>query len=226
MMNRYERHKPLYTQEEFTHIRQARIAVAGCGGLGSTVLQLLTRIGFGSIHFWDDATLDLPDLNRQILYKTPHLEQLKTKIALEELSEINPEVHFFAHAERIQSDTEIPDVDLVIDCLDSFASRLVLDSLFFAKGIPIIHGSVFQEMGQITSLIPEKTQNYQDTFGIDNNQEEQEVKTVFPPIVTTIASLQVNEAVKFITKRYDQMLLNKLLIINLKINQFDVLQLS
>jgi molybdopterin/thiamine biosynthesis adenylyltransferase len=225
-MNRYERHTPLYSEEEFACIQNARIAVAGIGGLGSTVLQLLARIGFGIIHFWDNAALDLPDLNRQILYKTTHLGKNKTRVALAELMEINPDIKYFAHAERLDSLSKIPEVDLVIDCLDTFVSRLVLDSLFFAKGIPIIHGSVFKEMGQITTLFPGKTENYQTTFDIDDHPEEQHIKTVFPAIVTTIASLQVTEAVKCISKRYDQMLLNKLLMIDLKKNQFEIIHLS
>lgn len=225
-MDRYQRHIPLYSEDEFAQIRKARIAVAGSGGLGSTVLQLLARIGFGTIHFWDDAVLDAPDLNRQILYKTTHLGQAKTTAALAELKEINPDLNYIAHEERLNPKTEIPDVDLVIDCLDSFHSRLHLDALFFDKDIPIIHGSVFKEMGQLTTLFSGKTENYQSTFGIDNQAEEQEEKTIFPPIVTTLASLQVAEAVKCITKQYDQMLLNKLLIVNLKKNQFEVLPLT
>lgn len=225
-MNRYERHKPLYNQQEFAAIRNAKIAVAGCGGLGSTVLQLLARIGFGSVHFWDDGRVDAPDLNRQLLYKTKHLGQYKTDAALSELKEINPDINFYAHKERLESQTAVPELDLVIDCLDSFASRLSLDALFFSKGVPLIHGSVYKEMGQITSLFPGKTENYQLTFGIENQPEEEQNKTIFPAIVTTVASLQVNEAVKCITKKYDQMLLNKLLIVNLSKNKFDLFPLT
>lgn len=225
-MNRYQRHKPLYSEEEFTQIRTAKIAVAGSGGLGSTALQLLARIGFGTIHFWDNAILDIPDLNRQILYKTTHLGQAKTTAALAELKEINPDLNYIAHEERLNPKTKVPDVDLVIDCLDSFHSRLSLDTLFFNKGIPIIHGSVFKEMGQLTTLFPGKTENYQSTFGIEDQPEEQTEKIIFPAVVTILASLQVNEAVKCITKRYDQMLLNKLLIVNLNKNQFEILPLT
>lgn len=224
-MSRYERHIPLYSKEEFELIQNARIAVAGIGGLGSTVLQLLARIGVGTIHFWDDAILDAPDLNRQILYSTTHLGQPKTKAALQELKEINPDIKIVAHAKRLDINSDITDIDLVIDCLDTFTSRLILDNLFFAKGIPIIHGSVFEEMGQVTSLIPGKTKNYKTFFGIEDNPEEQKIKTVFPAIVTTVASIQVSEAIKFISKRYDQMLLNKLLMVDLKNNQFEILSL-
>lgn len=225
-MNRYDRHQSLYSEEEFSAIRTAKIAVAGSGGLGSTVLLLLARIGIGTIHFWDSAILDAPDLNRQLLYKESHLGQAKTEIALAELQAINPEIHFIAHNERLIADSKVPEVDLVIDCVDSFASRLVLDSLFFANDIPIIHGSVYKEMGQLTTLYPGKTDNYQTTFGLEDSPEEETEKAIFPATVTTIASLQVTEAIKCITKRFDQMLLNKLLIVNLNKNQFDLFPLT
>jgi molybdopterin/thiamine biosynthesis adenylyltransferase len=225
-MKRYQRHIPLFSEEEFESIRQSKIAVAGCGGLGSTVLQLMSRIGVGTIHFWDDAHLDLPDLNRQILYKPDHIGKLKSEIALKELKEINPEVNYIVHSERLNPKSEIPEVDLVLDCLDSFSSRLHLDTLFFAKGVPIIHGSIFQQKGQLTVLFPGKTNNYQNTFGIENEPEEQSIKTVYPPTVTSIASLQVNEALKCITKRYDQLLLHKLLIINLADNTFEIIPIT
>jgi molybdopterin/thiamine biosynthesis adenylyltransferase len=225
-MDRYQRHIPLYSKEEFTKIRSSKIAVAGSGGLGSTVLQLLARMGFGTLHFWDNAVLDAPDLNRQMLYKTAHLGLHKTDAALKELKDINPDIQYFAHKEKLNTKTKIPDVDLVIDCLDSFESRLSLDTLFFNKGIPIIHGTVFKEMGQITTLFLGKTENYQSTFGIEDQAEEQQEKTIFPPIVTTLASLQVTEAVKCITGKYDQMLLNKLLIVNLDKYKFEIIPLQ
>ncbi|MBN2237412.1 MAG: ThiF family adenylyltransferase, partial [Bacteroidales bacterium] len=59
-MQIYQRHIPLYSKEEFTKIQNATVAVLGCGGLGSTVLQLLCRMGVGTIHFWDPALLDEP----------------------------------------------------------------------------------------------------------------------------------------------------------------------
>lgn len=224
-MERYQRHTPLYSEEEFASIRQARVAVAGSGGLGSTVLQLLARIGFGTIHFWDDGHLDAPDLNRQLLYKPKHLGKSKTTIALAELQEINPELNYIPHFERLTYNSKIDKIDLVIDCLDSFASRLVLDDLFFANGIPIIHGSAFKEKGQITSLIPNKTENYQSTFGINNPPEEEQCKTIFPPSVTIVGSIQVSETIKYFTKRYNDMLINKVLVIDLSENKFETITL-
>ncbi|MBN1650166.1 MAG: HesA/MoeB/ThiF family protein [Bacteroidales bacterium] len=227
-MERYQRHTPLYSEEEFREIRHTSIAVAGCGGLGSTVLQLLARIGFGTIHFWDNGYLDSPDLNRQFLYKPKHIGESKIAIALSELKEINPELNYIPHFEKLSIDSKIDTtakIDLVIDCLDSFASRLVLDKLFFDRGIPIIHGSAFKEKGQITSLIPEKTANYQSTFGIEDTPEEEQCKTIFPPVVTTVASIQITEALKYIGRHFDKMLINKVLIIDLRENKFETISL-
>lgn len=224
-MLRYDRHLQLIGEKDFKKIQASSVAVVGSGGLGSTVLQLLARIGFGKIHHWDYASLDLPDLNRQILYTTEDLGKKKTDAANEYLKKINPDIEIFSYHEKLDFDSGVPQVDLVIDCLDNFKSRLVLDKLFFDKGITVIHAGVFRYIGQITVFVPGKTENYSKTFGIENDPKEVEIKEVFPSIVTTLASLQVNEAVKFVTGRLDKMLINKLLVIDLFNNSFDTIEL-
>ncbi len=225
-MNRYQRHQALYSPSEFDRIRNAKIAVIGLGGLGSNTLQLIARFGLGEIHLWDGALLDLSDLNRQTLYNSQQLGQFKAHAALSELEKINPEVKFYAHAEYIQPQTTFPHFDLVIDCLDTFAARLLLDKLFFEKGTPIIHGSVFQKTGQITSLFPGKTENYQNSFGIEDLPTESDTKIIFPPIVSAIASFQVSEAINCLTQNYEQMLLNKVLSIDMENYKFEILDLK
>lgn len=225
-MERYDRHHKLIGEKEFEKIQAARVAVVGSGGLGSTVLQLLTRIGFGEIHHWDYAILDAPDLNRQILYDTEDLGKTKILAAKEKLKKINPDIKIFSYNEKLEETSKIPEVDLVIDCLDNFKSRLVLDKLFFDRGVAIIHAGVFRYIGQITAFVPGKTLNYAQTFGIERDPKEVTIKEVFPPIVTTLASLQVNEATKFITGRFDKMLINKLLVVDLFNNSFDTIELE
>jgi len=220
-MSRYSRHKNLYSPGAFSAIQHASVGVAGIGGLGSTILQLLARIGIGTIHFWDDALLDSPDLNRQLLYNTNHLNKAKTASALEELQKINPDIQYIAHHEKLQENSTVPKLDILIDCLDTFAARRIADMLFFKQGIPIVHGSVYREKGVVTSLLPGTTPNYQDSFGIDKNTVEVDEKEVFPPIVSLIASVQVSETIKFLTGQQSEMLLNKLFSVDLKTNQFE-----
>ncbi len=224
-MDRYNRHSELIGKIDFHKIKISKIAVVGSGGLGSTVLQLLARIGFGEIHHWDYAILDLPDLNRQILYNPKDIGKPKVEIANQKLKEINPDIAIFSYNEKLDENTNVPKVDLVIDCLDNFKSRLVLDKVFFDKGVPIIHAGVFRYIGQITAFVPGKTLNYAQTFGMESDPKEITIKEVFPSIVTTLASLQVNEATKYITGRIDKMLINKILVVDLFNNSFDTIEL-
>ncbi len=225
-ISRYQRHQKLIGETEFSKIQKCKIAVAGSGGLGSNVLQLLARIGFGEIHHWDYAIVDLPDLNRQILYDTNDLGKEKIEVAKEKLKIINPDIKIHSYNSKLSNKTIIPDIDLVIDCLDSFGDRLILENIFFNKGIPIIHAAVSKYYGQITSLIPNKTKSYSHIFSIDEYTEESDIKEVFPSIVTILASLQVSEAVKYISEEYDKMLINKLLFVDLFDNSFTEINLQ
>ena len=215
-MERYQRHASLLGPEDFKKIEAARILVAGAGGLGSTVLHLLARTGFGEIHFYDDALLDAPDLNRQLLYDTHDLGQNKADIALKKLTRINPDIHLVSHREKLTRTTQPPPVELVIDCLDTFESRFILEPLFFDRGIPIIHGGASQYFGQVTTLLPGKTPPLSELFGHEIAETDAtRTKEIFPPVVVQVASIQVSEAVKLICGQWDHLLLNQLLVIDL-----------
>ncbi len=225
-MERYTRHCRLFTEEQFTRIRQTRVLVAGAGGLGSTVLQLLTRYGFGEIHFYDDGILDAPDLNRQILYTSTDLGTPKADTARKHLEAVNPDVTVTAHAERLNAATELPDVDLVIDCLDNFTGRRLLDERFFSQGTPIVHGGATAFCGQVTTLVPGKTPSLSDIYGRSNMQDDPAVrKDIYPPVVTAVASLQASEAVKLVCGCHDHLLLNRIQVVDLFTNSFDVIAL-
>lgn len=223
-MERYARHIHLFEEQAFARIQQARVLVAGAGGLGSTVLQLLSRYGFGEIHFYDDGILDAPDLNRQFLYTSQDIGAPKADTARKLMEAINPDVTVTAHAEQLNSTTDLPDVDLVIDCLDNFTGRRILDERFFSRGIPIIHGGVTAFCGQVTTLIPGKTRSLSDIYGPPTMQDGPiGCQDIYPPVVVAVASLQVSEAVKLIGGRLDHLLLNRIQVVDLLTNSFDVI---
>jgi molybdopterin/thiamine biosynthesis adenylyltransferase len=202
------------------------VLVAGAGGLGSTVLQLLTRFGFGEIHVYDDAVLDRPDLNRQILYTSEDLGSPKADITQKILQAINPDVTVVTHRERLTEDSDVPTVDFVMDCLDNYAGRLVLEALFFQHEIPIIHGGASAFFGQVTTLVPGRTPALSAIYGRRNMEDLPGVpKDIFPPVVTCVASLQASEAVKLACGQYDRLLLNKIQIVDLLTNSFDVTEI-
>lgn len=221
-MERYSRHIALYN--DFEKIKKAKILVAGAGGLGSNVLQNLVRLGIGEIYIYDDGIIDMPDLNRQILYTHEDLGKEKVYVAREKLMEINPDVKVHIHNERIAEKTELPDVDIVIDCFDNFESRKILDKKIHEKNIPLIHGGVERFYGQITDIIPGKTKSLNDILG--DVKDTDEIKLVAPYTVSIIASIQVSEAMKILFEDYENALLNKLLIIDIYFNNFDVIELK
>jgi len=226
-MEIYARHINLLGKEKFAKIHEASVMVAGAGGLGSTVLNLLARLGVGTIHFYEFAEIDPPDLNRQILYNSEDVGDTKCNIALARLKKINPGINIIAHCEKITAKTEIPKVDLVFDCLDNFTSRYILDDLIFPKGIPMIHAGVCSYFGQVTVIIPGKTKSLRKTIPLDARKFDKKIdKNIFPPIVTTIASIQVSEGVKYLSNDFNNLLFGKILIVDLMSNSFDIIQLN
>ncbi|WGS64292.1 HesA/MoeB/ThiF family protein [Marinitoga aeolica] len=221
-MDRYSRHMKLY--KNFDKIRNAKIMVAGAGGLGSNVLMHLSRLGIGEIHIFDNGILDMPDLNRQILYDHEDLGKKKVFVAKEKLNEINPEVKIHIFAEKIQEKTVLPDVDIAIDCFDNFESRKILDRKVHEKNIPLIHGGVERFFGQVTDIIPGKTKTLSEILG--DVKDTDEIKYVTPYAVSIIASIQVSEAMKLLCGDYDNALINKLLVVDLYFNTFDIIQIK
>jgi len=226
-MEIYSRHIKLLGNESFAKIKEASVMIAGAGGLGSTVLNLLTRLGVSTIHFYEFAEIDPPDLNRQILYNSEDIGNTKCNIALAELKKINPDINIIAHCEKINEKTKIPKVDLVFDCLDNFTSRYILDDLIFPKGIPMVHAGVSAYFGQLTVIIPGKTECLRKVISVDATKFDNNInKEIFPPIVTTMASLQVSEGVKYLTGDFNNLLFRKILIIDLLYNSFDTINIK
>lgn len=226
-MEMYSRHKDLLGEIDFAKISKASVMVAGAGGLGSTVLNLLARLGVGTIHFFEFAEIDPPDLNRQILFNSEDIGSAKCDITLEKLKKINPNIQIIAHCEKIGKKTEIPKVDLVFDCLDNFTSRYILDDLIYPKGIPMVHCGVSTFFGQLTVIIPGKTKCLRKIISVDAPQFDEKIKKeIFPPVVTCMASIQVSEGVKYLTGDFENLLYRKILVVDLLSNSFDVIQLS
>ncbi len=203
-------------------IKSSSVLVAGVGGLGSTVSTLLVRLGFGEIHMVDSGIVDEPDLNRQILYDRSDLGREKVLVAKEKLSRINPNALIVPHLERIDESFDLPRVDVVVDCLDNFKSRFILEGKAWDAGVPLVHAGVKEFYAQITVIERERTKRLEDIFGRveDTNEKFQ----VFPPIVTLTASIQVDQVVKIICEG-DGVLRNTLLIVDILNLSFERIQL-
>ncbi|MEQ8967889.1 MAG: molybdopterin-synthase adenylyltransferase MoeB [Azospirillaceae bacterium] len=130
----------------------ARVLVVGAGGLGAPVLQYLAAAGVGTLGVVDFDTVDLSNLQRQVIHDTPHVGTPKVHSAAARIALINPEVAVEPHAERLTATNAMALVgayDLVIDGTDSFAARYLLADACHLAGRPLVHGALLRFEGQV-----------------------------------------------------------------------------
>ena len=125
---RYARHLALpdFGLKGQEKIKQAKILVIGAGGLGAPILQYLTAAGVGTIGIVENDTVDLTNLQRQVLYKSGDIGKPKIDCAVESLAALNPNVTFNKHKTWLTPDNALEIVgeyDVVIDGTDNFATR-------------------------------------------------------------------------------------------------------
>lgn len=141
------------TQER---LKNSTVFVAGAGGLGSPVLYYLAAAGIGHIKVCDRDKIELSNLNRQILYKTSDTGMFKAETASERAADLNDSVRvtFFNSEAGMQMYNEIRDCDIIVDCLDNFSSRHILNRISLETGIPMMHAGVSEYYAQMTFLQP------------------------------------------------------------------------
>ena len=196
---RYDRQIPLLGEDGQERIRDASVFIAGAGGLGSPVAIYLAAAGIGRITIADFDTVDPSNLNRQILHWSDDVLRMKIDSAREKLAKINPDVEIDVISEKIDEDNVsklVGGSDLIVDAMDNFRARYLLNKAAIARNIPLFHGAVHGFDGQVTTIIPGETACLRCIF--PNNPPE----GVFPIIGATcgvVASIQVTEVLKYIS---------------------------
>ena len=180
-------------------LKNARVLVAGAGGLGCPIAIYLAVAGIGHIRIVDKETIELSNLNRQILHWDKDVNRLKTGSAEEKLRAINPDINVEALKTEITEST-VPslakDADIIVDGMDNFLTRFILNKAAVELGVPFIHGSIYGLEGRATTVIPRKTPCLQCIF------PEAPPREVFPVIGVTpalIAVVEATEVIKCIT---------------------------
>jgi len=145
-------------------LESAVVLVAGVGGLGATVSQLLTRAGVGKLYLIDDGLVDWPDLNRQLLYAEEDIGSSKLMLACDRLYRINSTTEIVPIPGRIDGSFQLPaDITLVADCLDNYQSRFLLDDAT-PEDCFLVHGGLQGEHGQVLTLQKGKSQSLAKVF--------------------------------------------------------------
>jgi molybdopterin/thiamine biosynthesis adenylyltransferase len=180
--------------------------VIGAGGLGSPAALYLASAGVGRITLADGDTVDLTNLQRQILHTQDRIGQLKARSGQTALAQINPEVAVEPITERLageQLEALIANVDIVLDCCDNFATRYAVNRACVKHGTPLVSGAAIRFSGQLSVFDCRRadTPCYHCLFPEGEEVEETRcaVMGVFAPLTGVIGSMQAAEALKIIS---------------------------
>ena len=204
---RYSRHilLPELGLEAQAKFAAAHALIVGTGGLGAPAAQFLAAAGVGTLTLCDPDTVDLTNLQRQILFATGDVGAPKVFAAKARLNAINPDVRIETVASRVGPDELAPLVaraDVVLDCCDNFATRHAVNRACVAAKRPLVSGAAIRFDGQVAVFDPRDRASpcYHCLFGEGEEIEETRCATmgVFAPLVGIIGTTQAAEALKLI----------------------------
>jgi molybdopterin-synthase adenylyltransferase len=180
-------------------LKAARIFIAGAGGLGSPASIYLAVAGVGHITICDFDCPDLSNLNRQILHDDTRIGINKAESARMTLTRLNPTIEVTALPTRIETenvDELVGDAQIIVDCMDNFATRFVLNECAIRKHIPLVHGGIWGLEGRLTFIQSPETPCLQCIF------PQAPPKELFPVLGATpgvIGCLEAIETLKYLT---------------------------
>jgi len=182
-------------------IQQASVLIIGAGGLGSPVAMYLAAAGVGRIGLVDDDTVDLSNLQRQLLHGTKDVGRPKVVSAEESLLGIDPGLCVEIHHSRLSPENALSLMgegwDIVVDGTDNLPTRYLIDDACALLGLPWVYGSVFRFEGQVTVFGHDGGPRYRDLYpvapppGAVQGCNEAGVLGVLPGLVGTLQATEV-----------------------------------
>jgi molybdopterin/thiamine biosynthesis adenylyltransferase/rhodanese-related sulfurtransferase len=213
--DRYSRHLllPEVGEKGQERLLKSRVLCLGAGGLGSPAAYYLAAAGVGTLGIVDADTVDASNLQRQILHGTDRVGTPKVDSAEKTLTNLNPDVKVVKFQERMNSGNidRILDQgwDVIVDGVDNFPTRYLLNDATVWRKIPVVHGSIFRFDGQVTTFLTGKGPCYRCLYPepppahLAPSCAEAGVLGVLPGIIGTI---QATEAIKLLLGQGDPLI--------------------
>lgn len=148
-------------------LKNARVAIVGCGGLGCPALLYLASSGVGTIGVIDFDTVNITNIHRQILFGHSDVGLKKVESAKIKIQALHPGVHLELHDVMLNSENAsgiLKGYDVVIDGCDNFATRYIVNDSCVALGLPLVYASILNFEGQLAVFNYKGSKNLRDIF--------------------------------------------------------------
>lgn len=198
-------------------LRQAGVLVVGAGGLGSPAAFYLAAAGLGRLGIVDGDTVDLSNLQRQILHTTADQGRRKVASARSRLRELNAEVEVEIHDVRLTGENAaelMAPYDFIIDGSDNFDTKFLVNDVAVSLGKPFSHAGIVRLQGQTMTVVPPDSACYRCLFEEPPAPGEVlgcQQAGILGAVAGTIGSIQATEAIKYIVGLEEDLLVNRLL---------------
>lgn len=217
---------PDFGEEGQRKLKESHVVVAGLGGLGCAASVYLACAGVGHLTIVDCDCVELSNLNRQVLHWEEDVGEKKPFSAARKLAKLNPSIEVRPLFQRITHDSVgaiIMGADVVVDAMDNFETRFILNSACVAERIPFIHAGVYGLLGEITTIIPGKTPCLACIF--PDIRKKQDSIPVFGVTPALMAILQVTETIKLLAG-FGNLLAGKMLYVDAGKMEFNLADLT
>lgn len=183
-------------------LKNAKVLIIGAGGLGSPAALYLAGAGVGKIGIMDADSVNISNLQRQIIYTTDSLSENKAISAKKRISALNPEIEVTAYPENLTPENAediIKNYDFIIDAVDNFESKFLINDTCVLLKKPFCHAGILQFEGQVMTYVPGKTPCYRCIFeDIPENVPNCSQAGIIGAVAGIIGSIQALEAIKYI----------------------------
>lgn len=229
-LERYSRNFNTLTNEDQSVLGNSRVCIAGLGGLGGAVAEMLARVGVGYLYLVDGDIFTISNLNRQILCTEELIGSAKADVALKRVKDINSTIQVRSFKRFLTSKNcgEILDmVDVVVDCLDSIDDRFMIEAAARKSSIPLVSGAIAGLSGQVTTIFPQD-KGFELIYGKNYEKNLKGIETRVGNLsfcAMFVAAIEVSEVVKVLLNRGDT-LRNRLFLADLLTNTFEIMELK
>ncbi len=203
---RYSRHLllPEVGTEGQQKLLDAKVLLLGAGGLGSPAALYLAAAGVGTLGIVDDDAVDLSNLQRQVIHSTDRIGVSKVESAEQTITALNPDVNVQKYAVRLDAENImdiLPDYDIVVDGLDNFPTRYLLNDASVRLQIPVVSAAILGFEGQLSVFQPYDGPCYRCLFPVPPPAELAPscgANGVLGVLPGTMGLLQATEVIKLI----------------------------